>query len=471
MNPGYSDVLLGLQYGDEGKARVVDMIAGDYDVIARFNGGANAGHTIETEEGLKVALNQIPSGVFKEKTLLYIGSGCVVDLRTVLREVESLGTLGIVLKGRLVISPQAALVQPHHFLEDAATGGTIGTTRKGIGPAYADRASRMRGERLLHLRAGDLLENSAHVFDEMQANLEAWQAAHPTVVADVNVEEHRSAYARLNEILGSFIAADPAFLEKKVRDGARVLFEGAQSVLLDVVKGYVPYVTSSLTGAGAAYSGGDLSPHHHRKTIGVAKVLMSRVGHGPFVSEFGGAESEAYCMAKNPDNSSVYSRDLEKTYDIDTLLKSSNPLEVGQALRVLSAEYGTVSARPRRVGSLDLPLLKMTAQLNGVDELFLTKCDLLREYSRTASGRMPVTVGYELNGVAIDHVPSTTETYSKVKGIVEEWDGFAEDVSGCRKPAELPAALQEFLNRVGEFTGAHIMGIGVGPKRDQVVVL
>jgi adenylosuccinate synthase len=241
--------------------------------------------------------------------------------------------------------------------------------------------------------------------------------------------------------------------------------------LLDVTKGYVPYVTSSLTGAGAAYSGGDLSPHHHRKTIGVAKVLMSRVGHGPFVSEFGGTESEAYCMAKKPDGSSMHNRDSEKQYDIDALIRSENPLEVGQALRVLSAEYGTVSARPRRVGSLDLPLLKMTAQLNGVDELFLTKCDLLREYSRTAQGRIPVTVGYELNGEVIDYVPSTTETYSKVRPIVEYWDAFADDVSKVRSSAGLPHALREFLNKVGEFTGSHIFGVGVGPQRDQVVVL
>lgn len=465
--PGYSDVVVGLQYGDEGKARVVDMIAGDYDIIARFNGGANAGHTIETEDGQKVALNQVPSGIFYPEKILYTGSGCVIDFGKLADEIKSLEAIGIELKGRYHISPQVTVVQPSHILIDGANGKAVGTTKKGIGPAYADRAYRMLGSQLRNLRAGDVLDDPDGSFAIMTENL--MQAARQFGLdagdTEAAVREMREGFEYVKE----YIQDDPQFIEKHVRSGKKVLFEGAQSVMLDVVKGYVPFVTSSNTVAAAAYTGGDLPPQYHRKTIGIAKAVMSRVGHGPFPSEFGGAQSEEYCMSAKEDGSPTYGRSLEKEYDIEALIKSTDEFEMGKAMRILSGEYGTVSTRPRRVGSLDLALLDYTIRMNGVDELFITKCDILREYSRTASGKMPVTTGYTLGGEAIDYVPATTERYYHSKAVVEEMDSFSEDLTEMRKPDELPEALHAFLKRIEEDTGTKVIGIGVGPQRNQYV--
>ena len=466
-NPGFADVVIGLQYGDEGKARVVDMIASSYDIIARFNGGANAGHTIETEDGVKVALNQVPSGIFYKEKMLYTGSGCVVDFDKLAKEIANLEKIGISLSGRYHISPQATVVQPHHLLLDGATGRSVGTTNKGIGPAYADRAYRMLGNQLKHIRVGDVLDNPEAMLEAMRENLR--EAGDRFGLQCENPEEWIEVVRSGFEAIRDYIQEDPLFLEKQVRSGKNVLFEGAQSVMLDVSKGYVPYVTSSLTTAGAAYSGGDLPPKYHRKTIGIVKAVMSRVGHGPFPSEFGGRRSEDYCMKANPDGSPAYGRPVEGQYDVDALMRSSDEFEMGKGMRILSGEYGTVSTRPRRVGALDLALLNYTVGMNAVDELFITKCDLLREYSRTEDGLMPLCVAYELGGKRIDYVPGTTGAYYEAKPIIERMPGFSEDISNMRKPEELPPALKDFLSRIERDSGVKVIGIGTGPKRDQVV--
>lgn len=467
MSTGYADIVIGLQYGDEGKARVVDMLAKEYDIIARFNGGANAGHSIETEDGRKLALNQVPSGVFYPEKTLYTGSGCVVDFAQLSQEVAGLEAQGLNVKDRYRIAAQASVVQPHHFLIDGATGKSVGTTKKGIGPCYADRASRMLGERLTNIRAGDLLDNPEKMFEAMRAN---WAAVAESYGADAATGEAWITRIREGfEALKECIERDPLFLEKKARNGARILFEGAQSVLLDVTKGYVPYVTSSNTVAAAAFTGGDLPPRYHRKTLGIAKAVMSRVGHGPFPSEFGGSRSEAYCMQANPDGSPTYGRKVEEAYDIDALMKSTDGFEMGKAMRVLSREYGTVSTRPRRIGSLDLAALEYAIRMNGVDELFITKCDLLREYTRTLSGKMPVTVGYSLDGSPIDYVPATTEQYSKVSPIIQEWDIAGDELTEVRQVADLPESVQAFLKAIEDRCQTRVMGIGVGPQRNQVV--
>lgn len=462
---GYADVLIGLQYGDEGKARIVDFLAPNYDIIARFNGGANAGHTIETKRG-KIALNQIPSGVFYEDKTLYIGSGCVINFEKLSDEVDRLKTFDITVEGRLHISCQASMIQPHHVLIDAALGKEVGTTKNGIGPCYADKAIRMYGSRLANIRVGDLLEDAAAAFEVAKVNLEESAKMYGFDAAEGYelLEKLKSGFEKTKQ----FIEPDPLFIQNRAENGARVLFEGAQSVMLDITKGAVPFVTSSSTVAAAAYVGGDLSPAYHRKTIGVAKAIMSRVGHGPFPSEFGGRESEEYCMAAEG-GKPKYNRAIEEAYDLEKLIKSENPFEMGQAMRVLSREYGTVTARPRRIGVLDLVQLTYAMKMNGVTELVINKCDLLKEYSRTAKAQIPLVTSYDLDGQTIDYPPGSTPTYYRTKPNVSYYSAFSEDVSAITEYDKLPQALKDLLKVIEQETNAKVTGIGVGPERDQFV--
>jgi adenylosuccinate synthase len=464
---GYSDVLIGLQYGDEGKARVVDLFAKNYDIIARFNGGANAGHSIELG-GVKVALNQIPSGIFYPEKLLYIGSGCAVNVVKLAAEIKTIEKLGIGFKGRLFISSQASIVQPQHQIIDGLTGKYIGTTNNGIGLCYADRALRMVDQRLVNIRLADLLADTDGTIKNIGENILAQQQKYG-FECDIN--------ALLNELKQSFeyikayVQPDTLFLQKQVESGKNVLFEGAQSSMLDPVKGVVPFVTGGATIASAAYMGGDLSLKYHRKTIGVAKAIMSRVGHGPFTSELGGAKSEAYTMAKNSEGGSKYTREYEQSLDIDSLIQSSNPFEVGQALRVKSGEYGVVTKRPRRIGHLDLVQLSYSCRINGVDELVLTKTDMLNVYSQTKDGKIVFVDGYELDRAMIDYVPADPATYYKVNAKYKDFDGFGEDISHIRNYADLPANLTVALSYIEQTCDCKIVGLGVGSERDQFIVI
>lgn len=467
MKKGFADIVLGLQFGDEGKARVIDNLAKEYDIIARFNGGANAGHTIANEKG-KVALNQIPSGIFYPHTTLYIGSGCVVNIEKLAHEIEKLKELDIDLSKRLKISSQASIVQPHHILLDDILGKSIGTTKNGIGPAYADRAMRMYGKRIVHIRLADLVDRPDDFFMAILTNLK--EAIKDHDVKDIHPEKEMERLKSAFEKIKSFVELDTLYIEKRVGDGAKVLFEGAQSVMLDTTKGSVPYVTSSNTIAAAAHTGGDLSSKYHRKTIGVVKAIMSRVGYGPFPSEFGGRKSEMYSLEK-VNGESKYTKETESKHNAELLIKSEDPFDVGMALRILSKEYGTVTQRPRRVGFLDLVLLNYTVKMNGVDELIITKCDLLKEYSQTKSGKMLITTGYKLDGVKIDYVPGATSAFYRIEPITEERDAFSEDISEVRTFSKLPKSLQEFVKEIEQTSECKVIGLGVGPERNQYVDL
>lgn len=467
-NQGYADVLIGLQYGDEGKARVVDNIAQNYDIIARFNGGANAGHTVKTDKG-NLALKQVPSGVFYPDILLYTGSGCVVNPVKLAKEIQDIQAIDISLKDRFKIAGQASVVQPHHVLLDGLTGGAIGTTRNGIGPCYADRANRMDGNRLLHIRMGDLKYDPDYFFPLIAKNLE--EAAKKNDFKDIDQEklmdEMKAAFAEVAQ----YVETDPLYLQKLVEGGKRVLFEGAQSVMLDVMKGAVPYVTSSHTVAGAAYVGGDLAPKFHRKTIGIVKALMSRVGNGPFPSEFGGTQSEDYCIELYEDGSPKHGREYEANLNLEELLKSTDDFQLGKGLRVLSGEYGTVTTRPRRLGVLDLAQLNYTIRLNGVTDLVINKCDLLKEYSRTTANTLPLVKAYEFRGETIDYIPSSTKAYRECNAIIENFETFTEDLSMMRSSEEIPQNLKTFLKAIEDETNCTVVGIGVGPERDQFITL
>ncbi len=464
---GYSDVLIGLQYGDEGKARVVDLFAKDYDIIARFNGGANAGHSIELN-GVKVALNQIPSGIFYPDKLLYIGSGCAVNVVALAAEIKSIESLGISFQNRLFLSSQASIVQPQHEVVDGLIGKYIGTTKKGIGLCYADRAIRMVDQRLVNIRLSDLFANTQATLQNIRENLLAEQKQYGF---EIDVDGEIQKLHEHFELIRQYVQPDTLFLQKQVESGKKVLFEGAQSSMLDPVKGVVPFVTGGSTIASAAYNGGDLSIKYHRKTIGVAKAIMSRVGHGPFASELGGRKSEDYTMAKNEMGGSKYTREYEESLDIDTLIKSTNEFELGQALRVKSGEYGVVTKRPRRIGNLDLVQLNYSCRINGVDELVLTKADMLNIYSQTREGKIVFVDKYGMNGVDIDYVPADPQSYYNVKTKLKLYDGFSDDISDVRIYSNLPENLQIVLRYIESKCDCTIVGLGVGPERDQFVMV
>jgi adenylosuccinate synthase len=464
---GHSDVLIGLQYGDEGKARVVDLFAKDYDIIARFNGGANAGHSIELD-GVKVALNQIPSGIFYPDKMLYIGSGCAVNVVKLAAEIKTIKALGIGFANRLFISSQASIVQPQHQIIDGLTGKYIGTTNNGIGLCYADRALRMVDQRLVNIRLADLLANLDETLENIRENILAEQKKYEF---ECDVEALIKELKESFQYVRQYVQLDTLFLQKHVEAGKKVLFEGAQSSMLDPVKGVVPFVTGGSTIAPSAYIGGDLSLKYHRKTIGIAKAIMSRVGHGPFASELGGAESETYTMSKNEQGGSKYTREYEQSLDIDSLIKSSNVFEVGQALRVKSSEYGVVTKRPRRIGHLDLVQLNYSCRINGVDELVLTKTDMLNVYSQTKGGKIVLVDGYELDGTRIDYVPADPTTYYQVLVKGKEFDGFNEDISTARNYSDLPGNLDVVLKHIEQTCDCKIVGLGVGPERDQFITI
>lgn len=464
MVHGYADVLVGLQYGDEGKARVVDMIAQEYDIIARFNGGPNAGHTVVTDQGT-LALKHIPSGVFYPDMVLYIGSGCVVNPTILKKELEQVAALGLKVAGRMFLSSRCSVIQPHHILQDSLTGAGIGTTKNGIGPCYADRALRMDRDRRLNITLRDLVRDP-NVFSHIEANLEAFLTHYPEADREEGyrmLEQLRTDAA----IVHDFITEDPLFVEDLVRGGKNILFEGAQSVMLDVVRGSLPYVTSSYTVAAAAYTGGDLSPQFHRKTIGVAKALMSRVGYGPFFSEIGGIASRDYCMA---DGGRAHSREYEATLNAEALLASDNELDIGIGLRIKSREYGTVTGRPRRIGMMDAEQLRFVARTNGVEEVFLTKCDLLSCFAHTKWKALPLITGYGKGSQSLPGFPLEELHQEEITPIIKEFAPFEEDISAARTPEVLPESLKEFLRAIESHAGCRIIGIGVGPGRDQSVV-
>ncbi|AJC23241.2 adenylosuccinate synthetase [Pandoraea pulmonicola] len=453
---GFADVLVGLQYGDEGKAKIIDALAPGYDVIARFNGGANAGHTIDTPLG-RISLKQLPSGVFHPHAALYIGSGCAINLWKLAEEIEQLRDMGVCLEGRLRISARAALVQPHHIALDRRGSSAIGTTGNGIGPCYADRALRVRNDARVNLMIGDLLENEANAVSSMRvAFTRMVNADGGTSPWIAEMSDLLMSLPAVAKTLHAYIEPDRSWLTSRVQEGARVLFEGAQSVLLDVVDGSQPYVTSSHTVPAYAYVGGDLAPKYHRRTIGVAKAIMSRVGRGPFPSELGGERSATYCHdAAQKQVSAAHEREQHAP---DELLRSRDPFDIGTALRMLTGEYGTGTGRPRRIGMLDLAQLREVVRAHAVDCVYLNKVDCLSHYQQTAYQGVPMRV-------PCDVLPS------EAMPDVLIYPGLTERSISLGRGGTLDSAMNGFVDFVERHIGAPLAGIGLGPERASLVTL
>ncbi|GAB2738409.1 adenylosuccinate synthase [Nocardioides pakistanensis] len=419
-------VLVGAQWGDEGKGKATDQLGSSIDYCVRYQGGNNAGHTIVID-GEKFALHLLPSGILTPGVTPVLGNGVVVDVAVLLDEIDALNARGVD-TSRLVVSSNAHLITSYHTTLDKVTErflgkNQIGTTGRGIGPAYADKINRMG------IRAADVFDEKI-LRQKIEASLE--QKNHLLVkvynrraIEAEQILEEIAAYA---ERLKPMVADTSRVINDALDGGKTVLFEGAQGTLLDVDHGTYPFVTSSNAGSGGVCSGAGIGPTRIDRVIGVIKAYTTRVGSGPFPTEL-----------------------------LD---------EDGERLRQIGGEFGVTTGRNRRCGWYDAVIARYAARVNGLTEFVLTKLDILGAWER-----IPVCVGYEIDGVRHDEMPMTQSEFFHAKPIYEFFEGWNEDISHCRTFEELPKNAQVYVKALEEMSGAPFWAIGVGPGREQTIIL
>ncbi len=415
------DILLGLQWGDEGKGKIVDAISPAYDVIARFQGGPNAGHSLEINN-VKYVLHLIPSGIFHPEKLNIIGNGVVLDPAVFKQEIEHIGIPLEDLKKRLVISTRANLILPTHRILDAAYENRkgclkIGSTLKGIGPAYTDKASRNG------LRVGDILSNNfMQLYNEhITGHLEILR----NYDFNFDLKSFESGWFEGIALLKAFRIESTEYLVNDLANmGKKILAEGAQGTMLDLDFGSYPYVTSSNTISAGAFTGLGISPRLTGKVYGIFKAYCTRVGSGPFPTEL---------------------------FD-----------STGEILRTKGCEFGATTGRPRRCGWLDLPALKYAIMINGVTELFMTKPDVLSGFDTIRVCKSYIINNKELTGIPFDN-------NIKIEPVYVELKGWKEDISSIREYSKLPGALKNYINYIEEQTGIPVTMVSVGPDRNETI--
>jgi adenylosuccinate synthase len=416
------DVILGLQWGDEGKGKIVDYFAKDYDVIARFQGGPNAGHTLYVADK-KIVLHQIPSGVFHADKLNFIGNGVVLDAVTLKRECDTVASFGVDLKKNLFISERTHLILPtHRALDKAAEAskGTqkIGSTLKGIAPAYMDKTGRNG------LRVGDLLDkNFTTSYIKLrlkhQKLLDNYNFSDDISIWEEEFFEALEFLKQLNIVNGEY------FINKQLQSGKKVLAEGAQGSMLDIDFGTFPYVTSSNTISAGVCSGLGVAPQTIRDVIGITKAYCTRVGGGPFPTEL--------------DN------------------------EMGELLRTTGSEFGATTGRPRRCGWIDLVALKFACIINGVTKIVMTKADVLDAFKD-----LEVCTSYQINGKDTIEVPFRLDRVD-VKPVYKKFPGWNTPSSAAKTEADLPDTMKTYVAFINQYLGVNIRYISNGPGRDQII--
>jgi len=415
-------VIVGAQWGDEGKGKLVDVLAERADVVVRYQGGANAGHTVVIGSE-KFVLHQIPSGILHPGVTCVVGNGVVLDPQTFFHEVDEVEARGVSTAGRLLVSDRAHLVLPYHKLLDAASERTqaIGTTGRGIGPTYEDKFGR-RG-----VRVGDLRDRAEalRVLQERVARanaLLAMMGAEPRA----SFEEHARLLDELSPRLLPLAADTGLLVHRAVRSGKRVLLEGAQGSLLDVDHGTYPYVTSSNTTAGGATTGTGIGPTAVHRVLGVVKAYTTRVGNGPLPTEA--------------------------------------PEEAGARLRELGGEFGATTGRARRCGWFDAVVVRYAARVNGLSDLAVTKLDVLDHFDE-----VPVCVRYRVDGEPCDELPATVSRLARLEPVYETLPGWRVPTTACRRLADLPAAARRYLERMEELAEVRVRYVSVGTRRDQII--
>ncbi len=421
-------VVIGAQWGDEGKGRIVDLISEKVDIIVRYQGGNNAGHTIVIGDE-KVILHHLPSGILRQDKLSVIGNGVVVDPKVLLQEINELNSAGYSADEKnLKISDRAHVIMPYHREIDLARESMngkarIGTTGRGIGPVYEDKAAR-RGIKFADLIDPDSLSaRLKEVFEERNAYLTKVLGGNP-----LNFEEILEEYAEYGRELKRFSCDVSTLLNESISKGQNILFEGAQGALLDIDFGTYPYVTSSSAGSGGASTGSGVGPTKIDTVLGIAKAYTTRVGEGPFPTEISG--------------------------------------ELGEKLRQAGGEFGATTGRSRRCGWFDAFALKYAAQTNGISWLALTKLDVLSGFEK-----IHICVGYRYKGEQLSSFPSNNQVLKDIEPIYEEMAGWKEDISEAKDISEFPIQARKYLEKLEETTGVPIYTVSLGPSREKIIFL
>ena len=419
--------VIGMQWGDEGKGKIVDALAGKHDIVARYCGGANAGHSVSVGEE-RFALHLVPSGILFEQVLCVIGNGVALDPEQLLEEIEGLQVRGVKVEDNLKISDRAHLVMPYHKLEDelseqAASGSAkLGTTKRGIGPCYADRASRRMGIRFGEVYHRDSFrEKLSRIIDQKNKVFSALYGK-----GTLNVEEITGSIEHMAERLRPHLADTTALLNEAVEQGRSILFEGAQGCLLDLDHGTYPFVTSSNCSTMGVSAGTGVPFRCVDEVIGILKAYCTRVGAGPFPSEL---------------------------HD-----------STGDLIRERGNEYGTTTGRPRRCGWFDAVAGRYACRINGVDSLAVMLLDVLSGFEQ-----LNIVTGYRYQGKELNWFASDSEVLAQVEPICESWPGWKEDITGCRRHSDLPDNARNYVARIEELLGKPAKIVSVGKDRDATI--
>ena len=419
-------VLLGAQWGDEGKGKATDLLGDKVKYVVRYQGGNNAGHTVVIGDQ-KYALHLLPSGILTPSVIPVIGNGVVIDPAVLLEEIRGLNERGVD-TSNLKISTNAHLITPYHRTIDKVSErflgkAKIGTTGRGIGPAYADKINR------IGIRVQDLFDTSilrqkieGALRDKNQVLIKVFNRK------GLEVDEVLREYLEYAEILRPYVTDTSLLLHQALERGENVLLEGSQGTLLDVDHGTYPFVTSSNPTAGGASTGSGIGPTRISRVIGIVKAYTTRVGSGPFPTEL---------------------------FDED-----------GDKLRSIGGEVGVTTGRARRCGWYDAPIARYAVRINGLTDFFLTKLDVL-----TGWEKIPVCVAYDIDGVRVEELPASQSDFHHAKPIYEYLPGWSEDISGARKISDLPVNAQNYIKFLEEISGAPMSAVGVGPGRDQTIVV
>ena len=417
-------VIEGLQWGDEGKGKITDYLAQHMDIVVRHQGGNNAGHSLVVN-GVRYALKSLPSGIISPKIVNVIANGCVINLVSMLEEINTLKSQGVK-DFNLYISNRAHIIMPYHIdldgaYEEMLSNNKIGTTKKGIGPCYMDKAAR------LGIRVGDIIE--PEYLKERLKNILPIKNAELKMLGkkEYSVEELYKTYSKIGKELKDHIIDTSVFLTNAIDNNKKVLFEGAQGAMLCIDNGTYPFVTSSSPLANSVSINASIPPKSIDKIVGIMKAYTTRVGSGPFVTELNN--------------------------------------EIGDKIREIGHEYGTVTKRPRRIGYLDLVVVKNSIRISGTNYIAVMLLDVL-----TGINPLKVCISYELDGKIIDYIPSTISELNRCKPIYIELPTWNEDISKVRKYEDLPTNAKKYIETIEKFTNTKVAFISVGPGREETII-